>query len=123
MKTNEKNECISAVPTCADFVVRAKTFSAVLLTGDETWVYSWDPELKQQSAQWHNQGSPRPEKAWRKQGAMKVMHIVFFDEAGVLVNWAVPAGTTINAAYYKWVLQEKLRPAIRKKHQGLWNVV
>ena len=77
------------------------------MTGDETWVYSWDPELKRQSAQWRNQGSPRPEKARRKQGAMKVMHIVFFDAAGVLVNWAVPAGTTINAAYYKWVLQER----------------
>lgn len=94
-------------------------FLSRIVTGDETWVYSWDPELKRQSAEWRNQGSPRPEKARRKQGAMKVMHIVFFDAAGVLVNWAVPAGTTINAAYYKWVLQEKLRPAIRKKRPRL----
>ena len=47
------------------------------------------------------------------------MHIVFFDSSGVLVNWPVPKGTTVNAAYYKWVLQEKLRPAIRKKRPGL----
>lgn len=90
-----------------------------IVTGDETWVYSWDPELKHQSAQWRNEGSPRPEKARRKQGALKVMHIIFFDSTGVLVNWPVPAGTKINAAYYKWVLQEKLRPAIRKKRPAL----
>lgn len=98
----------------ADFLDR-------IVSGDETWVYSWDPELKSQSAQWRNSGSPRPEKARRKQGAVKVMHIVFFDSSGVLVNWPVPKGTTVNAAYYKWFLQEKLRPAIRKKRPGLMD--
>lgn len=90
-----------------------------IITGDETWVYSWDPELKRQSAQWRNSGSPRPEKARRKQGAVKVMHIIFFDSRGVLVNWPVPVGTTVNAAYYKWFLQDKLRPAIRRKRPDL----
>lgn len=47
------------------------------------------------------------------------MHIVFFDAEGVLVNWAVPSGTKINAEYYKYVLKEKLRPTIRKKRPGL----
>ncbi|GFR64192.1 hypothetical protein ElyMa_000173500, partial [Elysia marginata] len=34
---------------------------------------------------------------------------------GVILRWPVPIGTTINAQYYKKVLQDKLRPAIRKK--------
>ena len=90
-------------------------FLGRIITGDETWVYSFDPELKRQSMQWVDPNEPRPEKARRKQGAKKVMHIVFFDVNGVVLNHAVPTGVTVNADYYKDVLQTKLRPAIRKK--------
>ena len=38
---------------------------------------------------------------------------------GVILRRHVPIGTTINAQYYKKVLQDKLRPAIRKKRPGL----
>ena len=47
------------------------------------------------------------------------MHMTFFDMNGVILRWPVPIGTTINAQYYKKVLQDKLRPAIRKKRPGL----
>ena len=60
-------------------------------------------------------GQPRPEKARRKQGSLKIMHIIFFDSSGVILRWPVPAGTTVNTQYYKMVLQDKLRPVIRKK--------
>ena len=90
-----------------------------IVSGDETWIYDWDPELKRQSAQWLPKGSPIPEKVKRKQGSLKVMHVVFFDIVGVLLNWAVPVGTKVNASYYRWILQEKLRPAIRKKRPGM----
>ncbi|GFR58240.1 mariner Mos1 transposase [Elysia marginata] len=38
---------------------------------------------------------------------------------GVILRWPIPIGTTINAQYYKKVLQDKLRPAIRKKRPSL----
>ena len=82
-------------------------------------MYSWDPETKRQSAEWRDFDEPRPEKVRRKQGALKVMHMIFFDMNGVILRWPVPIGTTINAQYYKKVLQDKLRPAIRKKRPGL----
>ena len=34
-------------------------------------------------------------------------------------RWPVPAGTTVNAQHYKMVLQDRLRPAIRRKRPGL----
>ena len=102
---------------------RDERFIGRIVTGDETWVYSWDAELKRQSAEWRDKGTPRPEKARRRQGCLKVMHIVFFDCQGLLLSWAVPVGTKVNADYYKFVLQEKLRPAIRKKRPGLVNDV
>ncbi|KAK3744528.1 hypothetical protein RRG08_056666 [Elysia crispata] len=89
------------------------------VTGDETWVYSWNPETKRHSTEWTDFDEPRPEKVRPKQGALKVMHMIFFDMNGVILRWPVPIGTTINAQYYKKVLQDKLRPAIRKKRPGL----
>ncbi|KAK3801345.1 hypothetical protein RRG08_041199 [Elysia crispata] len=35
------------------------------------------------------------------------MHMIFFDMNGVILRWPVPIGTTINAQYYKKVLQDK----------------
>ena len=34
-----------------------------VITGDETWVFEYDPETKRQSKQWLSPGSPRPKKA------------------------------------------------------------
>ncbi|GFY22806.1 hypothetical protein TNCV_2180671 [Trichonephila clavipes] len=35
----------------------------LIITGDESWVYGYDAETKQQSSQWKTPGSPRPKKA------------------------------------------------------------
>ncbi|KAK3733755.1 hypothetical protein RRG08_026869 [Elysia crispata] len=78
-----------------------------------------DYQMERQSAEWRDFDEPRPEKVRRKQGALKVMHMIIFDINGVILRWPVPIGTTINAQYYKKVLQDKLRPAIRKKRPGL----
>ena len=119
--TDEQKE--SRVNFSRNFLRRFQTeqndFLGRIITGDETWVYSWDPETKRQSAEWRDFDEPRPEKVRRKQGALKVMHMIFFGMNGVILRWPVPIGTTINAQYYKKVLQDKLRPAIRKKRPGL----
>ena len=39
-------------------------FIKTIITGDETWVYGYDPATKFQSSQWKHQESPRPKKAW-----------------------------------------------------------
>ena len=39
-------------------------FSKVI-TGDESWCYAYNPEMKQQSSQWKSSTSPRPRKAQR----------------------------------------------------------
>jgi len=43
-----------------------------LVTMDETWLYQYDPEAKQQSMDWRNSGSPRPKKS-----AGKVLASIF----------------------------------------------
>ena len=34
-----------------------------LVTGNESWIYCYDPETKRQGSQWKHAGSPRPKKA------------------------------------------------------------
>lgn len=40
-------------------------FLNTVITGDETWVYKYDPEMKMQSSQWKHSSSPRSKKHGR----------------------------------------------------------
>ena len=80
------------------------TFLERILTCDETWAHSWEPELKQQSAIWCEPDSPRPKKARRSIVQLKVMHITFFDQHGIIFDQPVPVGQTVNGEYYLFIL-------------------
>jgi len=85
-----------------------------VITGDESWVYGYDPETKQQSSQWTSPGCPRPKKARQSRSANKSMLIVFFDIRGIVLHEFVPEGQTVNAEFYCKVLC-CLREDIRQK--------
>ena len=55
------------------------SFMSRVITGDESWVYGYDPETKQQSSQWKSPGSPRPKKARQSRSETKSMLIMFFN--------------------------------------------
>jgi histone-lysine N-methyltransferase SETMAR len=96
-----------------------RKFLQRIVACDETWAYSWQPELKRQSSEWRAPDSPRPTKAIRKQGQLKVMHLTFFDVEGIIFDQAVPIGQTVNAAYYLDILRTKIRRAVRDKRPNL----
>ena len=50
-----------------------------IITRDETWVYQYDPEIKQQSKQWLPRGSSGPIKFKSETSVKKVMATVFWD--------------------------------------------
>lgn len=119
--TEEQKNC--RVVTCRQLLRRHRkegdSFLERIVAGDETWCHSFEPELKTQSSEWHHPSSPRPQKARRSQGAKKVLHVIFYDYVGILLDWPVPVGTTVTGDYYRWILNEKLRPSIRKKRSDL----
>ena len=98
---------------------RDPSFLNQIVAADESWAHSWEPELKRQSAEWRLPEEGRPMKAKRSQGGLKVLHVSFFDRCGVILDWPVPHGTTVNGDYYQWILREKLRPALRRRRQDL----
>ena len=49
-----------------------------IITEDETWIYQYDPETKQQSKQWLPRGSSGPIKFKSERSVGKVMATIFF---------------------------------------------
>jgi hypothetical protein len=54
------------------------SFISDITTGDETWVYGYDPETKQQSSQWKSLNSPLSKKACQGGSIVKAVLILFF---------------------------------------------
>jgi hypothetical protein len=73
---------------------------------DETWLYHYYPETKQQLMDWRHSGLPRPTlKKFRVQkSAGKVHALTFWDQEGILLIDYLPKGQTINAEYYSSLL-------------------
>ena len=61
-----------------------------VITGDESWIFEYDPETKRQSSEWHTSASPRPKKARMSKSKVKTMLIVFFDIKGIVHHEFVP---------------------------------
>jgi len=96
------------------------TFLTKIVTGDESWVFAYNPETKMHSAEWHTLSSPRPKKSHLVKSKEKVMLIAFFDIDGVVHHEFVPPGLTVNGHFYVQVLQ-RLRDAVRRKRHNKWQ--
>ncbi|XP_049271908.1 histone-lysine N-methyltransferase SETMAR-like [Rhipicephalus sanguineus] len=103
-----------------DFTSSDSNFMNTIITGDESWVYGYDPETKSQSSQWKHFTSPRPKKARQLRSNVKVMLSAFFDSRGVLHHEYAPQGQTITKEYYRDALR-RLRDAVRRKRPELWS--
>jgi hypothetical protein len=88
------------------------SFMSRVITRDESWVYGYDPETKQQFSQWKSPGSPRPKKTRQRHRATKSMLIVFFYIQGIMHHEFVPDGQTVNVEFYCNVLRH-LRKDVR----------
>jgi len=79
-----------------------------LVTTDETWLYHYDPETKQQSMEWWHSDSPPPPSPKKNPSAKirwKSTRLgFFFDQDGILLIDYLPKGQTINAEYYSSLL-------------------
>ena len=98
-------------------------FLSRLVTMDETWLYQYDPETKQQSVEWRHSGSSRPKEFRVQKSSGKVLALIFWDQDGILLIDYLPKGRTINAECYSSllvkltdILNEKRTP--REGHQG-----
>jgi len=89
---------------------------------DETWLYYYDPETKQQSMEWRHSVLPRPKKIPSAKIRWKSSRLFFFggggrDQDGILFVDYLPKGQTINAEYYASLLVQ-LKESLKEKRRG-----
>jgi hypothetical protein len=90
---------------------------ARLVTMDETWLYHYDLETKQQSMEWWHSGSPRSKIFQVQKSAVKVLASIFWDREGILLIDYLPKGQTINVEYYS-SLMVQLKDILKEKRRG-----
>ena len=117
----EKQE-VQHLNACQDILPQLEADDKLLenvITGDELWVFQYDPKTKRQSRQWKSASSPRPKKARMQRSQVKVMLITFFRHHGLVHSEFAPQGQTVNQLFYKEVLTHLVNK-IRQKQRASW---
>jgi len=92
-----------------------KNFFNKTITGDETWCFAYDPETKRQSCEWVDETSLQPKKLKFRRSCIMTMLIIFFNSQGIVHKEFVPEGKTVNAEFYKGVMDHLLK-CIQRVH-------
>ena len=90
------------------------SYRARLVTMDETWLYHYDPEKKQQSMEWRQRGSTRPKILRVQKSAGKFLTSIFWNLEGILLIYYLPKGQNIKADYY-WSLLLQFKDILNEK--------
>ena len=71
-----------------------------IITGDETWIYFFTISNKEANKSWIEKGENRPQIVRTAQNSKKRMFCIFFSVDGVITQFVVPKGQTVNANLY-----------------------
>jgi len=73
-KDNRKDMCLHLL----ERIQSDRNFLENVITGDESWIFEYDPETKRQSKEWHTSASPHPKKSGNEQVKNKIhAHLLF----------------------------------------------
>jgi len=84
---------------------------------EETWLYHYDSETKQQSMEWRHSGSSRPKKFGVQKSAGKFLASIFWDQDSIHLIDYLPKGQTINVKCYSSLLVQ-LKDILEEKRRG-----
>jgi len=78
------------------------------VTADESWMHSFDPQLKQENAEWHAQMSPRKKSHSTQLRCSESQAPMFFSRNGLALDHPMPIGMTVNGQNYHALLQDEV---------------
>lgn len=85
-----------------------------IVTGDESWIYAYEPESKQQSTVWVFQDDENPTKVIRARSTSKQMVACFFGILGHVATVPLVERRTVNSDWYTTVCLPEVFGEIRK---------
>ncbi|CAH2014487.1 unnamed protein product [Acanthoscelides obtectus] len=85
-----------------------------IVSGDESWIYCYEPENKRQSAVWVFQGEEKPTKVIRSRSVSKKMVATFVSKAGHIPTIPLNEQRTVTADWYTTICLPKVITELRK---------
>jgi len=79
----KRQRCQSSEQNLEFFRRHPNDFMSRLVTMDETWLYHYDPETKQESMEWRHSSSHHPKKFRAQKSAGNVLASIFFWGGGI----------------------------------------
>ena len=89
-----------------------------IVSGDETWVYQFDPETKQQSSVWVFPGDPIPVKYKRTRSTGKQMVASFIAKSGHVATVELQDRRTVTSDWYVHQCLPRVLEAWRMRRPG-----
>ena len=86
-----------------------------LLTGDETWVHMFEPQTRAGNKQWKRKDQKRPCIAKRTISSKKMLHAIFFNSSGPVVQVSCPSVHTDTGPFYKNSVLKKVKEFYNRK--------
>jgi hypothetical protein len=74
-----------------------------------------------QSSEWFGEPSPRPKKLKFQRSRIKTTLIIFFDSQGVVHKEFIPEGKTVNAEFFKGVMNRLLKRIQRARPAAFYS--
>ena len=72
-----------------------------IVTGDETWIYHFQPDSKAKNKVWVLSEGNKPVISCRCKTSNRMLHAIFFDSKGPHLQIPVPKGSSVNGKFYR----------------------
>ena len=72
-----------------------------IVTGDETWIYHFQPNSKVKNKVWVSSEGNRPVIACRCKTSNRMLYAIFFDLKGPVLQILVPKGSSVAGKFYR----------------------
>ena len=72
-----------------------------IVTGDETWIYHFQPNSKAKNKVWVSSEGDRPVITRRCRTSNRMLYAIFFDSKGPVLQIPVPKGSSVTGKFYR----------------------
>ena len=86
LSNEQKDSRVLVSRELLDRVTSEPNFLQRVITGDETWVFEYDPTIKRQCSEWHTSQSPRTKEGPNEQIKSEIHALHFFIQTGLFTR-------------------------------------
>ena len=84
-----------------------------IVTGDETWIYHFQPDSKAKNKVWVSSEGNRPVIARRCKTSNRMLYAIFFDSKGPVLQIPISKGSSVTGKFYRESVLTQLFISIR----------